>query len=296
MADNGAEGDVLVAVADPDHVPQLVRTAADLARQGTGRVRLMTAVVKPRDSPFGMFSDETIIKEFAADSHKLLAEAPEPEGVEIVRDLVVARSVANGIVSAVKRTKPQALVIGWDSEPSRSDSLLGTTVDAVFERAPTDVYAERIGREADGVDSVLIPVAGGPHVRAAVTGAGAIAKENQAKLTVFSVGGAETSKAQARSYVDEGSRTLLEVLGGSVDVETQVEMADSIEDAIIDAAETHDVIVFGATRKGVLRGRLVGSVPRHVVKGTDKTVIVARGESGTMGILGRFRAVLGGKR
>lgn len=296
MADSGTEGDVLVAVADPAHVPQLVRTAADLARQGTGRVRLMTAVVKPRDSPFGMFSDETILKEFAADSHELLAEAPDPEGVEIVRDVVVARSIENGIVSAVKRTKPTALVIGWDSDPNRSDALLGTTVDAVFERAPTDVYAERIGREAGTVRSVLVPVAGGPHVRAAMTVAGAVAKANQATLTVFSVGGAENDMERARSFVERGANTLRAVHGDAVDVETQVEMADSVEDAVVDVAQAHDVIVFGATRKGALRGRLVGSVPRHVVKRIDKTVIVARGASPTMRILGRVRALFGGKR
>jgi nucleotide-binding universal stress UspA family protein len=296
MSERGTKGDVLVAVADPEHVPQLVRTAADLARQRTHRVRLMTVEVKPRDSPFSLFSDETIIEEFAAESHKLLDRAPEPEGVEIVRDLVVARTVENGVVSAVKRTEPSALVIGWDSDPSRSDALLGTTVDAVFERAPTDVYAERIGREAGMVRSVLVPVAGGPHVRAAMTAGGAIAKENQAQLTVFSVGGAETDMETARAFAEEGAETLAEELGDSIDVKTQVEMADSIEDAIVDAAEAHDVIVFGATRKGVLRGRLVGSVPRHVVKRTDKTVIVARGESGTRGFLGRISALLGGKR
>ncbi|MBS3759905.1 universal stress protein [Halodesulfurarchaeum sp.] len=296
MSERGPEGDVLVAVAEPEHVPQLVRTAADLARQRTGRVRLMTVEVKSRDSPFGMFSDETIIEEFAADSHELLDQAPKPEGVEIVRDLVVARTVAKGVVSAVKRTDPTALVIGWDSEPSRSDALLGTTVDAVFERAPTDVYAERIGREAGGVGSVLVPVAGGPHVRAAVTAGGAIATENQAQLTVFSVGRAETDRESAQSFVEEGVETFEGVLGDSMDVETHVEMADSIEDAIVDAAEAHDVVVFGATRKGVLRGRLVGSVPRHVVNRTDKTVLIARGEHGTIGVLGRLQAMLSGKK
>jgi nucleotide-binding universal stress UspA family protein len=295
MSERGPEGDVLVAVAEPEHVPQLVRTAADLARQRTGRVRLMTVEVKSRDSPFGMFSDETIIEEFAADSHELLDQAPEPDGVEIVRDLVVARTVAKGVVSAVKRTDPTALVIGWDSEPSRSDAFLGTTVDAVFERAPTDVYAERIGREAGGVESVLVPVAGGPHVRAAMAAGGAVAKENQANLTVFSVGRAETDRETAQSFVEEGVETLEGVLGDSIDVETQVEMADSIEDAIVDAAEAHDVVVFGATRKGVLRGRLVGSVPRHVVNRTEKTVLIARGD-GTIGVLGRLRAMLGGKK
>lgn len=296
MSGSASEGDVLVAVEDPEQVAQLVRTAADLARQGSGRVRLMTVVVKPPDSPFGLFSDETIVEEFAADSHELLDRAPDPEGVELVRDLVVARSVAKGIQSAVDRTDPAALLIGWDSDPRRSDVFLGTTVDKVLERAATDVYAERMGREAGTVEGVLVPVAGGPHVRASVIGAGAIAVANDATVTLLSVAGEETGFEGAQAAVERARQTLERTVEGSVNGETRVEIADRVEDAIVEVAAEHDVIVLGATRKGVLRGRLVGSVPRHVVRETDQTVIVARGEAGKRGTLGRLSAALRGEQ
>lgn len=283
----GDSGDVLVAVEDPAVVPQLVRTASDLARRRSGRIRLMTVVVKPRDSPFALFSDETIVEEFAADSHELLASAPDVEGVEITRDLVVARSVARGIVSAVKRTDPSGLVLGWDSDPTRSDALLGSTVDKVFARAPTDVYAERVGREAGEVDSVLLPVAGGPHVRAFATVAGAIAAQNDAGVTVLSVATDGADRSTAQSFAADGASALTDV-APEVPVETSVVGGPSAEEAIVEAATDHDVITLGATRKGVLRGRLVGSVPRRIVRGTDRTVIVARGEGGTTGRLARL--------
>jgi nucleotide-binding universal stress UspA family protein len=289
------EGDVLVAVEDPAEVAQLVRTAADLARQGSGRVRLLSVVVKPPDSPFGLFSDETIVREFAAESHELLEQAPDPDGVELVSDLVVARSVSKGIVSAVTRTDPAALLVGWDSDPTRTDALLGTTVDAVFKRAPTDVYAERIGREADRVDRILVPVAGGPHVPAAVAGAGAIARANDATVTLLSVADEGGDRERAAASAEAAVEPLEDAVGAAVAVETRVETGDVVSE-IVTAAADHDVIVFGATRKGVLRGRLVGSVPRRVVRRTDRTVIVARGETGTRGLFGRISAFLGGRR
>lgn len=290
---NTGPGDVLVAVEDPAQVAQLVRTAGDLARARDGRVRLITVVVKPPNSPFGMFSDETIIEEFAADSHKLLESAPDIEDVAIVRDLVVARNVSDGIVSAVKNTSPSALLIGWDSDPSRSDALLGTTVDSVFARAPTDVYAERMGREAGEVTSILVPVAGGPHVDATVTGAGAIAAGNDASVTVLSVGAEETDRNEARAFAEASAATLTDRFGTSITVETAVRTGEHVEDEIVAAAEGHDVIMLGATRQGVLRGRLVGSVPRRVVRDTDQTVIVARGKGGTSGRLARLVSRIG---
>ncbi|MFB6110760.1 MAG: universal stress protein [Halodesulfurarchaeum sp.] len=279
----------MVAVEEPEQVTQLVRTAGDLARRRGGTVRLLTVAVKSHESPFGLFSDETILREFAADSHELLDRAPEPEGVAVVRDLVVARSVATGIVSAVERTDPAALLIGWDSDPTRSDALLGTTVDHVLERAPTDVYVERIGREAERVDSILLPVAGGPHAETARRGAVAVAAENDASITVLSVVADPTTEPEARVVATETAEAIKAELG-SQRVETRIEGGGEVVDAIVSAASDHDVLFLGATRKGPLRGRLVGSVPRRIVRKTDRTVIVARDRTTAGGLLSRVIA------
>ncbi|MFC6726621.1 universal stress protein, partial [Halobium palmae] len=94
MVDPEPAGPVLVAVEDPEQVRQLVRTAGDLARLGERTVRLVSVVVKSYDSPFGVFDDETIVREFADDSRELLRRAIVPSDVTVQRDLVVARSVA----------------------------------------------------------------------------------------------------------------------------------------------------------------------------------------------------------
>jgi nucleotide-binding universal stress UspA family protein len=286
MADSGPEGPVLVAVEDPDEVQQLVRTAGDLARLGGGTVRLVTVVVKPADSPFGVFDDETIVREFGGDSRELLERATAPPDVEVVRDVVVARSVAGGVLAAVDDVDPAALVVGWQGRTGRADAVLGTTVDRLVERARCDLYAERIGREADGVDSVLLPVAGGPHVDAAVTAAAAIAARNDARVLAFSVAAPGEGDGAAR-FVAE-AREALAATGATV--ETATREAEDVTAAILEAAPDHDVIVMGATRQGALRRRLVGSVPRRVVGRADATVILARDGD----VVGGLRHRLGG--
>ena len=267
-------GPVLVAVSDPTHVEQLVRTAGDLARLGSGLVRVVTVAVKPHDSPFGVFDDETIRREFADGSHELLASASTPAGVGVERQVVVARSVAGGIVSAVDRWDPAALVVGWTGATSRRDAVFGTTVDKLVERVPCDLYVERIGREANGVESVLLPVAGGPHVDVATRAAVAIADRNDARLVLYTVStpgderNTEATVAEAQAAVD--------ALGRDVSVSRIVREASDVTDALVADADDHDVLVFGATRQGPLRRRLVGSVPRSVVARTDRTVLVAR--------------------
>ncbi|SFF85750.1 Nucleotide-binding universal stress protein, UspA family [Halopelagius inordinatus] len=291
MADDGTGGPVLVGLRDPENVRQLVRTAGDLARLGDGTVRLVTVVVKPYDSPFGVFDDETIVREYAGDSRELLERADAPDGVAVERDIVVARSPTRGLLKAVEESDPSALLVGWRGRSRRSEAVLGTTVDALVERAECDLYVERIGREADGVDSVLLPVAGGPHVEVAAVMAVAIAVRNDARVVVFAVADAETDAAAAREFAAEGHRMVL-ATDADLPVETVVREAADPTDAIGDAAANHDVVVLGATRRGALRRRLVGSVARRIVKRTDETVILARDAEVVGGPLHRLGGLL----
>ncbi|SEL34686.1 universal stress protein [Haloferax larsenii] len=276
MEHSNTDGPVLVAVEDPAHVQQLVRTAGDLARVRSGAVRLVTVLVKPYDSPFGVFDDETILRNFSGDSRELLAKAKPPEGVVVERDVVVARSVAGGVLKAVGETAPSALVVGWLGLSRRSDAVFGTTVDKLIEKAPCDVYVERIGQEANGVDSILVPVAGGPHVEAAAAVASAIADRNDARILVYSVATPSFGTEGAREFVEAGSDTVKMTPPFGGPIETKTETADDATTAIIEESAAHDIVVLGATRKGSLRRRLVGSVAKQVVARTDTTVILAR--------------------
>lgn len=281
-------GPVVVAVEELGHVQQLVRTAGDLAAQHTGEVLLVTVAVKRSNSPISVLSDETIVRQFAESSHELLAQAETPEGVTVERDVLVARSAASGLIDLVEDVDPVALVVGWDDDPSRSDAVFGTTADTLVERAPCDLYVERVGREADRVDRVLLPVAGGPHVETAAEVAAAIALRNDAAVTVFSVDASPEYDPEA--FVEEGVDALQAAGGEDIPIETRTRKSEDITATLIDASQDHDVVVLGTTRKSSLRRRIAGSVPRDFVDRTDKTVIIGR----NVGVVGGPQRWLGG--
>jgi len=285
-------GPVLVGVENRDHVEQLVRTGGDLASHGSGTVRVVTVAVKSHDSPFGVFSDETIRREFAADSRKLLEQAVTPRDVTVEREIVVDRSATRGVLRAVEASEASALVVGWRGHSRRTDAVLGTTVDTLVERAACDLYVERVGREAGTVDAVLLPVAGGPHVRAAARAAKAIAARNDARVRVLSVVADGVGRDAATEFVAEARDELAAVPGPEIPVETTVRDAASVTDGVVAAAADHDVLVLGVTRQGRLRQRLVGSVPNRVVAGTDATVILARDGDAAGGVLSRLGSSL----
>lgn len=291
MADETPNGPVLVGVENPDHGRQLVRTAGDLAHLGDGTVRLVTVAAKPHDSPFGVFSDETIRGHYAAESHALLDRVAVPTDVTVERDVVVARSVARGLLDAVAETNPSALVVGWQDRSRPRDAVLGTTVDTLVARAPCDLYVERVGREANGVGSVLLPVAGGPHVAAAARVAGAVATRNDARVHVCSVYAPDGDRTDAERFVAAG-REALAGANPDVPVETRVVDAADVTAAIVVEAPAHDVVVLGATRQGAVRRRVAGTVARRVAGRTDQTVVLARDRATAGGIVGRVGGLL----
>ncbi len=278
MATASEERPVLVAIENPEHAEQLARTAGDLARATDGVVQIVSVVVKSHESPFSVYTDDAIIEQYSGDAQETLDRATSvaPEDVTVTGELVVGNSVSDGLLTAIKRTDARALVVGWQERRGRTDAVLGTTVDRLLERAACDLYVERIGSEANGVDSVLLPVAGGPHVRPAATIAKAIAARNDATVTVASVAGADVSTDVAQESTVDAQLTLEETPGPSVNVQIRLHDSDDIVGTLVDEVANHDVLVFGATRQGALHRRLVGSIPRTVIKRTDRTVILAR--------------------
>ncbi|MDJ1433057.1 universal stress protein [Halostagnicola sp. A-GB9-2] len=278
MSQPSANQPVLVAVGSPSHVEQLVRTAGDLARLEDGVVRIVSIAVKPHSSPFSLYTDETIIEEYPGNSREILERAIEvaPEDVTVESEVIVARSVVDGIMTAVTDSQARALVVGWRERQGRTNAVLGTTVDQLIERVPCDLYVERIGHEANGVDSILLPVAGGPHVGPAARVATAIAASNDATVSVLSIAPPDGNSEAAHGYVTDAEIALETAADPTVRIDARIERGANVADAIVENVPEHDILVFGATRQSALHRRFVGSIPRAVVRRTDQTVILAR--------------------
>lgn len=275
---------VLVAVANPATVEQLLRTAGDLAAARDGEVLAVSVVHKPLSSPFLLFSGERIRHEYGDDHVAVLDRAVAAGGdgrVAVRRQLLVGSDVSEAILQTAGAADAAALLLGWQDRSRPSDIVLGQTVDRLVARAPCPVYVERVGATADGVERVLLPTVGGPHLQAAATLVAAIAAANGAAVTVASYVPPADERAERKAAVAavETAADHLDTAAappGTGPIQTVVEAADDPAEAILAAAADHDVVVLGATRERGLRRPVVGSVARTVAAGADPPVIVAR--------------------
>jgi nucleotide-binding universal stress UspA family protein len=267
---------VAVAVAHPERAAQLTRTAVDVARDAGGEVLVLSVVVTQRQSPFALFEDEVIKRRFGGERKEILDNAVETAGgaVPVRGQLLVAYDVSRALTHAVVEFDCDALVVGWHERQRTSEVVLGSNVDRLVRSAPCDVLVEKLGAEADGVESVLVPVAEGPHAAFATEVARAIAVANDARVDLLRVIGRDDERAAAEQLLTETA-----AVARPATVETRVERGD-VTDAVVDAADDHDVTVMGTTRHNLVRRRLVGTVSQSVGRRSDSTVILARRPTG----------------
>lgn len=272
---------VLVAVGNPGTAEQLTRTAVDLARANDGRVHVVSVIHKHHTSPFLLFSDERIKREFAGGRDEIVtraAQVADDAGVPVDDSLLVGSDVSRAITTAIGRLDADVAILGWRSERRTSDVVMGTTIDPVVRKAPCDVLVEKVGTTADRVESILLPTVGGPHADLATEVAGTIAAANDAEVTALSLvepDASERRRSTGAEFVDAAA----DALAGTAPATTTVgEAADPIA-GILEAAADHDLIVLGATRRGMLTRQVVGTTPRAVGTRADCPVIVASGRS-----------------
>ena len=270
---------LIVALANPAHLEQLLRTARDVARGNDGEIVLVSVVHKPANSPFMLFTGEHIGEAFDDGRRALLdraASLPLLEDVPVRRHLLVSDDVSDAVLRAVREADADAVLLGWRGRTSASDVVLGTTVDPVVRTAPCDVYVERVGTTADGLERVLFPTVGGSHAEAGAALARAIAAANDATVSVVSYLPPNPDEADRNA-----ARELVEATASSiddVDVETTVRAVDNVEASLVAAAADHDLVVLGATREGGVfrRRQVVGSVAEAVARQSDPPVVIAK--------------------
>ncbi|MDY6780903.1 MAG: amino acid permease, partial [Halobacteria archaeon] len=286
---------ILVPISNPDHVEQLMRTADDIAQEKDGEVLVMSAVTLPEQTPLEKG------KKFVDEKRDVLERAMElsrEADVPVSGVVKIGHHASDAILHTVKEHDSDAVLMGWRGRRShRRDIVLGSTVDAVVQEAECDVLVERIG-ETEDVESVLVPVAGGPHAEFAVGVARSIAVPNDARVKLIRVVDEGTEEIKGNEPDEALDELVGSIFGGEggegeqdgdgvgnenegekardVEVETEVVSDDDVVDAIVRESENHEITVVGATREGLLQQFVFGAIPEEVGRKAEGVVIMAK--------------------
>lgn len=131
------------------------------------------------------------------------------------------------------------------------------------------------GSELDGISSVLVPVARGPHLDATLEMARALAESDDAWVDLFHV----VEEGETESDVDDLFEYCSDRLLGFANFDTwryEREEGESPAQAIVDQSSYYDATIIGAPKKGRLREFVDGSTTEVVQSLCENAVVTVR--------------------
>jgi glucosyl-3-phosphoglycerate synthase len=287
---------ILLPLANPRTARDLVRIGAGLAN---GRPTEITALGIV-EVPEGVSLSEGATQ--ARTARRLLQRVldfGDEEGVEIRTLVRIGRHAADGVIEAVGEEQADLVIFGWGGPPTptqkaRADAeeaeltlageepgprpVFSPTIDSVVRESPSDIAVVK-QRGLEKIQSILVPVRGGPHAELAMRISRDLAKRFGAKVVVLHVvpkGVGERAIEREQAALDAFVREH----AGSRRATGLVRESPSVRQAIIKEAAHHDLVVMGASAhpsNAAPDGRyLFGTLAEAVASKAKPTVIVVK--------------------
>lgn len=266
------EYQLIVPIANPEHVEQLMRTADDIAKARNGEILVMSVVTLPEQTPLSegqQFVDE---KREVIDEALALAEDAD---VPVSGTIRIAHHPDEAILNTIEQYDSDGVLLGWrGTGTGRRGIVLGSTVDTIAQEAECDVLVEKVGERPTTIDSILLPTAGGEHAELSAEIAQSIARSENAAVRVVNVVGPDASENDRHASQETIAETAN--LLADVTVEQTVIEGEDVAETIIDTSDEHDLTIIGATQEGLLQQLVFGAIPKQIAQEGRNTVIMAK--------------------
>ncbi len=281
-----ADNQIVVPIANPESVPQLMRTATSIARDRNAEILVMSIVTVPQQTPI----EEG--RKFVDSKRAVLNEAmsvAKDSDVPVSGTIRIGHDISKAILNTVEQYDSDTVLMGWKGQhkSQRRDIVLGSNVDEVVQNAPCDVLVERIGPDAKRAKSILVPTAGGPHAELAAEVAEHVAHTNDATIEVVHVvtpDASESERTDAEKVLEDAKAAFEEETA----VTTKLLTGGDVIDTIVERTGEHDLTIIGATREGLLQQLVFGALPEQVGWRSKSTIIMAKRHLGITSRLSRW--------
>jgi len=257
---------VMVAVSNPRTESALVTLAGAIARHEGGRVLATHVVTVP---------DQTSLEKAAENrtgldesSEELLAAAAadaEAFDVPIETKTILSHRGIEEVFDAARTNDVDTVVMGYGGTRFAGGRVEGS-LDEVARDLPCD-FLVLDGRRLDPSD-VLVPTAGGPSSDLSAEVAAALRNVSDADLTLLHVV-EPGDEAAGREFLADWAAG--HDLG---DAELRVETGD-VEETLGRVGEEYDLVIVGATERGLLSRIVRGSLAYEAIETLDTPVLLA---------------------
>lgn len=272
-----SEHTVVVGLANPATAPSLLQTGAAIARARQARLVLLQVVSATEREPEGQRLEVAEQQRYL----ETLVQETKVTGVAVTSMARPASSPAEGLLQAVHDVKADLLLLGWTREQREAAADVDPVLDPVIRTAPCDV-AVMHGTLPEVTETALVPVAGGRHARTALELAQNLVDPVSGRvIAVHYLRGEPSSRRELRAKAL--LQDAVDSLATAENIETKVVWVDDLQEAMLQQAAEHDLLVLGASNKGILDEAMFAGLPVEVAQMHPGVTILARRHEGHIG-------------
>ncbi len=278
---------VLVPIANPATLDNLMKLAAAIAKEKGGEVVALRVVNVPEQTP--VRGNHRRLVEAEQELLDRADQSGENYGVPVTSLVCISHSTARAILEISRRRACDLIVMGWKGYSTRGEKMLGEITDAVVTHARTDLMLVKIPNTGLQLQNILLPTAGGEHARAAEQYAASIGRTfENGSVTVCSVQAKDTNAERIKEITMQLGEAVLRVsTKNGVQVTSKIIEHSDITKGVIEEGKNYDAIMVGATRDSIYPQILFGSIPENIAKGSENTVIMVKHYHPVKALLGR---------
>ena len=278
---NKGEFTVVVPVYNPQTQRYLMEMATLLARSEGGRI-VPLAIARAH-----AHMDSPEMNKAIQNSQLLLDQAKELSrelGVEASPKLRIEYDIAQGISHASRELNASLIVLGLSGRQGFTARLFGNVTNSVLWTSHCLVAVARLLDSPLSIQRILVPVENlTTSAIRPVKFAQILAEVNQAQITLLHVCDPRISQSKMAWTRSQLELMVSKIVPKSLPIEIQIEPQDNVTNAILKAAQAHDLVVLRSLRRRVgTDGFAIGEVTTPVVQQLTCSVVLLGEPQGTL--------------
>ncbi|GAB4235428.1 MAG: cation:proton antiporter [Stanieria sp.] len=261
---------VVVPIANPQTERYLIEMGALIARHESGIV-IPVSIAKAQVN-----MDDPDLTKAIQYSRQLLQNALavtkefQVEGKPVIR---IDDDIVQGITRTAREQNASLIIMGWSQTNRLRSKLLGPNlsrlfggvIDSVFWCSHCPVAVMRLLTEPTNIQQILVPVKNiTSQTLRIIRFAQLFAEENQSAITLFHVSDRKTTKEELKSFKAQ-LKSMVEYLQPKIDMTIKTTRNNDVARAIIERAQTYDMVILRSVRRRTVAGLAVSDVSESVM-------------------------------
>ena len=268
----------MVAVANPDNALGLIKSTYKICEEKEANLELLHMVPVPDHVPL-QDADRYMLEGKEGITEMMMYMLPH---FNVNSTIKYCRNIARGIISSVREKHSNLLIMGWHGETKGKEFQLGSTIDPIVERTPSNVIIFK-GVSGKIFSKVLVPLAGGPNGAFALETA-IMLSEADAHIVAFHVNNGKYNYDIQKDVNEVSKRFDLK----NKTIETHIVQSQKVVDTIIEKAKDFELIVIGNTGKSIWENFWKASLPEQIAQVCDKPIAMVKASSGIRSWIKQF--------